>query len=66
MSNAPVETSDPLLSLTVTFDPAINYAFQQNAIPVIKELRFRNDDVARIDLINRVTTESILIHDEAA
>lgn len=45
------------LSLAVTFDSAINYAFQQNAIPLIKELRFQNDDVARKDLIVRVSTE---------
>jgi hypothetical protein len=45
------------LILAVTFDPAVNYAFQQNAIPVVKELRFQNDDVARKDLIIRVSTE---------
>ncbi len=61
MSNTAAESSvvPPVasLSLAVSFDPAINYAFQQNAIPVIKELRFQNDDVARKDLIIRVTTE---------
>lgn len=45
------------LSLNVSIDTAINYAFQQNAIPVIKELRFQNDDIIRKDLIIRVTTE---------
>lgn len=45
------------MRLSLTFDPAINYAFQQNAIPVVKELRFQNDDVARKDLTIRVTTE---------
>lgn len=45
------------LSLAVSFDPAITYAFQQNAIPVVKELRFQNDGVARQDLVIRVTIE---------
>jgi very-short-patch-repair endonuclease len=44
-------------TLSLAFDPAINYAFQQNAIPVVKELRFQNDGVARKDLVIRVTTE---------
>jgi hypothetical protein len=51
------EHSVPSPTLTVSFDPAINYAFQQNAIPVVRELRFQNDDVARKDLVIRVTTE---------
>lgn len=52
------ESSHPkALILAVTFDAAINYAFQQNAIPVIKELHFQNDGTARKDLIIRVTTE---------
>lgn len=38
-------------------DPAINYAFQQNAIPVIKELRLRNNATPRKNLILRVCTE---------
>jgi hypothetical protein len=57
MSTAPAEPSVASLSITVSFDPAINYAFQQNAIPVVKELRFQNDDVARKNFIIRVTTE---------
>lgn len=44
-------------SLVLTLDPAINYAFQQNAIPVVKELRFQNDGVTRKDLVIRVSTE---------
>jgi hypothetical protein len=44
-------------SLVLAHDAAINYAFQQNAIPVIKELHFQNDATARKDLIIRVTTE---------
>ncbi|MFH1496208.1 MAG: DUF4011 domain-containing protein [Verrucomicrobiota bacterium] len=56
-SDAPSVAPPAVLSLAVTFDPAINYAFQQNAIPVIKELLFQNDDVARKDLVIRVTTE---------
>lgn len=57
MSTAPAEPSVASLSLSVSFDPAINYAFQQNAIPVVKELRFQNDSVARKDLVVRVTSE---------
>lgn len=44
-------------TLAITFDSAINYAFQQNAIPVVKELRFQNDGVARKDVVIRVSTE---------
>ena len=44
-------------SLAITYDISINYAFQQNAIPVIKELLFKNDGKPRKDLIIRVTTE---------
>lgn len=48
-------TDAPKISLV--YDQAINYAFQQNAIPVVKELRFRNDLTSRKNLILRVTTE---------
>ncbi|EIP99300.1 hypothetical protein OpiT1DRAFT_03814 [Opitutaceae bacterium TAV1] len=44
-------------SLVLAHDSAINYAFQQNAIPVIKELHFQNDATARKDLTIRVSTE---------
>ncbi len=44
-------------SVSLSFDSAINYAFQQNAIPVVKELRFQNDNVARKDVVIRVSTE---------
>ncbi len=60
MSATSSSSADPSvvsLALAITFDPAINYAFQQNAIPVVKELRFQNDGVARKDLVIRVTTE---------
>lgn len=43
--------------VTVTCDPAINYAFQQNAIPVVKELNFQNDGVPRRNIAIRVSTE---------
>jgi hypothetical protein len=46
-----------VVALSLVADPAINYAFQQNAIPVVKELRFQNDGVVRKDLVIRVTTE---------
>lgn len=41
----------------LVYDAAINFAFQQNAIPVVKELRFLNDAVARRDLLIRVSVE---------
>ena len=47
----------PALTISVSHDPAINYAFQQNAIPVIRELAVRNDSVPRKDLVIRVRTE---------
>lgn len=45
------------LTFVVSYDRAINYAFQQNAIPVVKELRLRNDATPRKALTLRVTTE---------
>ncbi|MGH8018946.1 MAG: DUF4011 domain-containing protein [Opitutaceae bacterium] len=44
-------------TLTTSCDRAINYAFQQNAIPVIKELRLQNGAISRKDLVVRITTE---------
>ena len=44
-------------SLWISHDPSITYAFQQNAIPVIQELRFQNDATLRKDLVLRITTE---------
>jgi len=43
--------------IKLTFDKAINYAFQQNAIPVVNELRFRNDATPRKNLVFRISTE---------
>lgn len=45
------------LTIALSFDRAINYAFQQNAIPVVKELRIRNDAKPRKALTIRVATE---------
>lgn len=45
------------IALTVTFDSSINYAFQQNAIPVVKDLQFQNDSIARKNLKVCVSTE---------
>ncbi len=52
MENAPDN-----LKISLVYDQAINYAFQQNAIPVVKELRFCNDTTPRKNLIIRMTTE---------
>ena len=43
--------------VSLVYDKAINYAFQQNAIPVIKELKFCNDETARKNLRIKLTTE---------
>jgi very-short-patch-repair endonuclease len=47
----------PSLSIALIFDRVINYAFQQNAIPVVKELLICNNATPRKDLTIRVTTE---------
>ncbi|MEG0589748.1 DUF4011 domain-containing protein, partial [Aurantimicrobium sp.] len=47
----------PQPHLALIYDHSINYAFQQNAIPVVKELRLQNNSVARKDLLLRLTTE---------
>lgn len=47
----------PQPRLSLVYDHSINYAFQQNAIPVVKELHLQNNGVARKDLLLRVTTE---------
>ena len=46
-----------ILKISLVYDKAINYAFQQNAIPVVKELRFCNDGTTRKNLIIRIVTE---------
>ena len=43
--------------LTLSYDHSINYAFQQNAIPVVKELHFKNDATPRKNIVIRVSTE---------
>jgi very-short-patch-repair endonuclease len=47
----------PKPHLSLTYDRSINYAFQQNSIPIVKELRLHNNGVARRDLVLRVTSE---------
>lgn len=42
---------------SINHDHSINYAFQQNAIPIIKELHLKNGSTARRDIVLRVTTE---------
>lgn len=56
-SNVSLVPPQPQLSLI--YDHSINYAFQQNAIPVVKELRLQNNGVARKDLVLRLTTEPV-------
>ncbi len=52
-------TAAAVPALVVSYDHAINYAFQQNAIPVIKELRLENDSTLRQDITIRITTEPV-------
>jgi len=52
-----METALNNLKISLVYDQAINYAFQQNAIPVVKELRFSNDATPRKNLILRIFTE---------
>lgn len=52
-----MEKAPDNLNISFVYDQAINYAFQQNAIPIVKELRFCNDSTPRKNLIIRVITE---------
>ncbi|MGH7945171.1 MAG: DUF4011 domain-containing protein, partial [Opitutaceae bacterium] len=56
MSTTPAE-AERAVTLVLSYDSAINYAFQQNAIPVVRELRLQNDSTPRKDLTIRITTE---------
>ena len=47
----------PAPRISVTLDKSINYAFQQNAIPLVKELLIQNNGVIRRDLVFRISTE---------
>src|SRR6185437_5090595 len=48
-----------LENIELTFDHAINYAFQQNTIPIVKEMRIRNDVAPRQNLLIRIVTEPL-------
>src|SRR5689334_4469561 len=45
------------IRITFTYDPAINYAFQQNSIPVLRELVVRNGNFPRKELKVSLRTE---------
>jgi len=45
------------IRITFTYDPAINYAFQQNLIPVLRELVVRNGNFPRKELKVTLRTE---------
>jgi len=47
----------PQPRISLIYDRSINYAFQQNSIPVVKEMRLQNNGLPRKDLIFRLTTE---------
>src|SRR5688572_14764936 len=50
-------SDNPSIRITFTYDPAINYAFQQNMIPVLRELVVRNSDFPRKELKVSLRTE---------
>ena len=50
--NTPTEPS-----LVLSHDSSVNYAFQQNAIPIVKVLQFKNNGIERKDIIIRISTE---------
>ncbi len=51
----------PQPHLALIYDHSINYAFQQNAIPVVKELLLQNNSVARKNLVLRLTSEPAFV-----
>src|ERR1051325_4634501 len=52
------DTSDSAsIRIRFTYDPAINYAFQQNLIPVLRELVVRNSNAPRNALKVSLRTE---------
>ena len=55
--NKVIATKPEGIELSLSYDTSINYAFQQNAIPAIKELRLKNTGGAKKDLQIRITTE---------
>ena len=52
-----MEDTPDNLKISLVYDHAVNYAFQQNAIPVVKELLFCNDSTPRKNLTIRIATE---------
>lgn len=52
-----ITLTPPQPRLSLIYDHSINYAFQQNSIPLVKELRLQNNGIARQDLVLRLTTE---------
>ena len=54
---ATVTLIPPPPQISIIYDRSINYAFQQNSIPVVKALRLQNNGRPRKDLVLRVTTE---------
>lgn len=55
--SAAVTLVPPQPRISMIYDRSINYAFQQNSIPVVKEMRLQNNGVPRKDLTFRLTTE---------
>ncbi len=54
----PGEEKTAKASISLTYDRTVNYAMQQNDVPLIKELRIRNDDATvHKDLLIRLTAE---------
>jgi len=57
-SSAGASAPTSALTLQLTCDRTINYAFQQNSIPIVRELRIVNDTALdQRDILLRLTTE---------
>jgi hypothetical protein len=56
-SMSDTDSTPSCLSISLIIDRVINYAFQQNAIPVVKQLLICNNATPRKDLTIRITTE---------
>lgn len=52
-----MEKTPDSLKISMVYDRAVNYASQQNFIPVVKELLFCNDSTPRKNLTIRIATE---------
>lgn len=57
METQPPVSQESAESITVLFDSSVNYAFQQNVISIIKEIRLHNGQCQRENLRLKITAE---------